>query len=178
MEFLSKLSKKEKIGLYLAVIVVLLAFLDQIVVKPIRNKVARLNQKIQICEEELKRDLQSLSEKKSISREYEKYARYVTKAGSDEEEVAKILAEIEELARKSTVNLVDITPQTPGEFDFYREYTAEIEIEGKTGAVVKFLYELNNSALLLRTQKVRLTLRSRKLLNITAVILVTKILIF
>jgi Tfp pilus assembly protein PilO len=176
-EFFSKLSQKEKIGLSLAVVFVLIAFLDRLVVKPIKDRVEEVSRRIHATEEELKMDLRNLKEKKAISEEYEKYTQYVTKAGSDEEEVAKILAEIEEHARKSRIDLVDITPQAPKEADFYREYVAEIEVEGDMKSIVKFLYQLNNSALLLRTQKLRISPKEKDSSVVIAVILVTKILI-
>jgi len=178
MDFFNKLSKKERIGLSIAVGFITLAVLDRLVIKPIKDKVDRLNHQIQVSEEELRLDLRNLQEKKVISREYEKYTQYVTKAGSDEEEVAKILAEIEEMARRSNVNLVDITPQAPREIDFYREYAAEIEIMGSMESVVKFLYRLSNSMLLLRAQKLRMTLKGDESKNVAATILVTKILVF
>ena len=175
MDFFSKLAKKERIGLFIASTVVLLAFADRLVVSPIRGVIRQLNREIEMREEELRRDIMSLNEKKAISKEYEKYTQYVTKAGSDEEEVAKILAEIEEIARKSNVNLVDITPQAPKEIDFYREYAAEIEIEGQTSSIVSFLYRLSNSTLLLRAQKLRINLKASG--SVGAFVLVTKILI-
>ena len=175
MDFFSKLAKKERIGLSIASLIVLLALADRLVVSPIRGVMGRLNREIEICEEELRRDIMSMNEKKAISKEYEKYTQYVTKAGSDEEEVAKILAEIEGIARKSNVNLVDITPQAPREIDFYREYAAEIEIEGETPAIVSFLYRLSNSTLLLRAQKLRINLKASG--SVGAFVLVTKILI-
>lgn len=176
-EFFSRLSKNERIGLSLAAIIAAMAFMDRLVVNPIKDRITRLNYRVNVAEEELKVDLRNLKEKKAISQEYEKYTQYVTKAGSDEEEVAKILAEIEGLARKSGVSLIDITPQAATEIDFYKEYVAEVEIEGKTQAVVKFLYQLNNSALLLRTQKLRMSLKEKGSSVVTAVLLVTKILI-
>lgn len=177
LEFFSKLSKKEKLGLSIAIGVVLIAFLDRIVVQPIKNRVESLNQKISVCEEELKMDMLSLNEKKAISGEYEKYAQYVAKAGSDEEEVAKILAEVEAIARKSGVQLVDITPQAPREVDFYKEYATEIELGGNMESVMKFLYELNNSPLLLRAQKLRIALKHKFSKNVSAIVLVSRVLV-
>jgi len=175
MDFFSKLAKKERIGLFVASVVVLITLADRLVISPIRGMVGKLNREIEMCEEELRRDIMSLNEKKAITKEYEKYTQYVTKAGSDEEEVSKILAEIEEIARKSEVNLVDITPQAPREVDFYREYAAEIEVEGRTASIVSFLYRLSNSTLLLRAQKLRINLKTSD--SVGAFVLVTKILI-
>lgn len=177
LDFIAKLSKKEKLGLSIALVFIMIAFMDRLVIKPVKNRVDRLNHQIQVAEEELKLDIRNLNEKRAISREYEKYTQYVTKAGSDEEEVAKVLAEIEGLARKSNVHLVDITPQAPQEVDFYKEYAAELEIEGTMDSVVKFLYQLNNSTLLLRAQKLRISLRTPGSSDVSALILVTKILV-
>ena len=177
MDFFSKLSKKEKTGIVVAGIIVLLAFSDGLIIRPIRERVTGLNDQIKMRREELKRNLQNLSQKETVSREYEKYARYVTKAGSDEEAVAQILAEVEELARESRVYLVDTKPQPPVEAGFYKEYKAEIEIEGRVDAIVDFLYQLNNSTQLLRAEKLRIASKSKVSTTAKAFILITKVLI-
>jgi len=60
MDFFNKLSKKERIGLSVAVGFITLAVLDRLVIKPIKDKVDRLNHQIQVSEEELRLDLRNL----------------------------------------------------------------------------------------------------------------------
>ena len=67
--FLAKFSKKEKIGLSIAVAFIFLAFLDRVVIDPIKNKVQQVNREIEIAERELERDLRNLNQKEVITEE-------------------------------------------------------------------------------------------------------------
>ncbi len=178
MMFFEKLSKKEKIGLLIAFGFLAAAFLDRLIVAPIRNKIKRINREIEISEKQLSMNLRNIKQKDIIEQKYEKYVDYVKRSGSDEEEVARILGEIEVLARKSSVYLVDTKPQTPKRVDFYKQYMVEIEGEGEMRSIIKFLYELNVSPQLLRAEKVRLSIKAKKRGVIKVSMLITKVLIF
>jgi DNA-binding HxlR family transcriptional regulator len=177
MVFLNKLSKKERIGLFISVGFVVLALLDRLIISPINNRFEQINREIKISEKQLAHSLRNLNQKDIISREYQKYIQYVKKSASDEEETAKILGEIEELARSSAVYLVDMKPQTPRKVDFYKEYTVEIEAEAEMESLVNFLHQLNTSSHLLRAEKLRLNLKGKESSVIKAAILITKVLI-
>ncbi|MCX5678722.1 MAG: type 4a pilus biogenesis protein PilO [Candidatus Omnitrophica bacterium] len=176
MEFFYKLSKKEKIGLMAAIVVIALMLIDRLVISPIGNRIQRIDQEIKFSEKKLSRDLRNMNNKDIIEREYKKYKNYVKKSSvSDEEDVANILGEIEGLARSSSVSLVDIKPQAPKRADFYKEYAIEVEVEGSMEQVITFLHDLNSSAQLLRAVKLRIGLKDKELSAIKASLLVTKI---
>jgi len=177
MEFISKLSRKEKIGLGIAAAILLIALLDRAVVKPVRNRVRQINREIKVSEMELGHALRNISRQDAISEKYKKCVQYVTKPGTDEERVAEALTVIEELARKSGVYLADIKPQTTKTIDFYKEYSAEIEIEGGMESIMNFLHQLSNSSQLLRIEKIRLNMKAKESRLIKAAILVTKIVV-
>lgn len=172
-----KLSKKEKIGLSIAFAFLALAFLDRLLISPIRTRFNALNQQIRIGEKQLGSDMRNINQKKFISEEYEQYLPYVRRSGSDEEEVAKILGEIEALARKSSVYLVDMKPRKPRDVEFYKEYTVEIEAEGYMESLVSFIYQLNTSSQLLRIETLRLNLTKGGTNVLNASMLITKVLI-
>lgn len=176
MEFLHKLSNKEKIGLIAAIVVIALTIIDRLVISPIGDRARRLNQEIKFSETKLSRDLRNINNKGLIESEYKKYKNYVKRtSASDEEDVANILGEIEGLARSSGVSLVDIKPQVPKKSDFYKEYVVEVEVEGSMEQVVTFLHDLNNSIQLLRAVKFRIGLKDRESSVIKASLQVTKI---
>ncbi|MFC1807840.1 type 4a pilus biogenesis protein PilO [Candidatus Omnitrophota bacterium] len=174
---ITKLSGKEKLILACAVIFVLSALIDRLVITPIGDKIGSINQQIKLDESQLKRHLRNFNQRADVKKEYDKYAPYVKKVGSDEEETAKILGEIEELARKADVRLVDMKPRPPEEVDFYKEYTVELEAEGEMNTVVTFLFKLNSSTQLLRAEKLRINPKEKGSSTVKASILVTKILI-
>ena len=109
--------------------------------------------------------------------QYQKYLEYIQRSGSDEEEVAKILGEIESLARQSTVYLEDMKPLKPKEIDFYKEYAVEIEAEARMQSLVSFLYQLNMSSQLLRVEKLRLNLSKSGSDILKVSMLITKVLV-
>jgi len=175
---LSKLSKKEKIGLIIALLILTCALLDRMVINPINTRFRGLSREIGIAEKQLGRHLRNLMSKGDITKRYAKYVMYVKKIGSDEEDVAKVLAEIEALARRSGVSLSDIKPKTPKDISFYKQYTVEVEANGDMNSIVHFLYQLNSSNQLLRAEKLRLSMKERESSSVVkASVLITQILI-
>jgi len=175
--FLAKLSKKEKIWLFIGISFLSLAILDRLVLSPIGKRIQLINQDVKIKEKELSRDLRNINQKEIISSEYQQYLKYIRKSGSDEEEIARILGELEELARNSNVYLVDIKPQGTHQIDYYKEYAIQLEAEGRMENLATFLYGINHSALLLRAEKISLSLKEKESSTVKGVVLVTKVLV-
>ena len=84
-----KLSGKEKIGLSLAFIFMLVACLVRLIISPIRGQFAHIDQAIKISEKQLGHDLRNVHLKEQIEQEFEKFVEYVERSGSDEEEVLR-----------------------------------------------------------------------------------------
>ncbi|MFH0763896.1 MAG: type 4a pilus biogenesis protein PilO [Candidatus Omnitrophota bacterium] len=175
MSFIDKLSKKERAGIFIAGAVVLAVFLDRLVIAPINSRIHRLDKETRVAEKELIGHLRNIKQKGNISKEYQKYMQYIKTAGSDEEETARILSEIEELARRSALDLVDMKPQASKTAGFYREYVVEVEAEGDEASVMKFLHNLNNSMQLLRAERVRLYQKDKNSPVVKSSILITKL---
>jgi Tfp pilus assembly protein PilO len=175
--FWDKLSNKEKIGLSLAFAVMAIALFDRLIISPIKLRFQRIDRAIKINEKQLAHDLRNVHQRDQIARQFDKYVEYVQRSGSDEEEVAKILGEIESMARQSKIYLANMKPQTPKEIDFYKEYTVEIEAEGKIGALVTFLHQLNTSTLLLRVEKLRLSSIKKGDTTLRASMLIMRVLV-
>lgn len=175
--FWDKLSRKERIGLSIALVFVVISSLDRLLISPVRGKFKQIDQAVKISEMQLRHDLRNVHQRDQISKKFEKYVEYVQRSGSDEEEVAKILGEIESLARQSDVHLAGMKPQTPKEVDFYKEYSVEIETEGEISSLTTFLHQLNTSDQLLRVEKLRLNSRKKGGKILKASMLITKILV-
>ena len=84
-----KMTKKEKVIFYVAVIFVCLAFLDRLVSRPIRSKFTELKEKILIEEKKVGSNIRNLVQKEAILEEYKKFSGYITAIGTDEEEMAE-----------------------------------------------------------------------------------------
>lgn len=172
--FFSNVSKKERIGLTAAAIIVSLAFLDRLILNPINKRIQQISQEIKISEKQLKMGLRNLNQKEAIISEYGKYSQYFKGLGSEEETTAAILSEIEAVAKKSNMSLLDLKPQPSKDKGFYREYSVEVEAEGTMDSLVSFLYQLNSSTQLLRAEKLRFNLKSKESSFIKASILITR----
>lgn len=176
MDFFSKLSKKERVGLIVAGVIITIVFIDRLFIRPIGIKLQRIDREIALNEKKLTHDLRNIRSRDFIESEYEKYKSFVKKgSASDEENVSNILAEIEGLAHTAGVNLVDIKPQASKQVDFYTEYSAEVTVEGSMEQIIAFLHKLNSSAQLLRAVKLRFGMKQKESSVVRAFMLVTNI---
>ncbi len=173
--FFEHVSKKERIGLAAAAIIVSLAFLDRMILNPINKRIQEIAQEIKISEKQLKMGLRNLNQKEAILSEYNKYSQYFKGLGSGEETTAAILSEIETMAKKSNMSLLNLKPQATKDKGFYREYSVEVEAEGTMNYLVIFLYQLNSSTQLLRAEKLRFNLKSKDSSLVKASILITRV---
>jgi hypothetical protein len=174
-ELFAKMSAREKAGIAVAAIVVLVVFVDRFIVNPMSARMHRLNREIKASENDLRLDTGLAGQKDAVSAEYGKYSAYVRKSGSDEEEQTKMLSEIEELERKSGVSPANMKSLAPKTVDFWKKYEVELEVEGEMEQVVNFLYLLNSSPQLLRSEKVTLSPRDRDSTAVRAKLNVTKV---
>lgn len=148
-----RISKKEKYLLYIAIVCVGCAVLNRIVLRPLMGKSANFNRQIQLKRRMLENSLRLLSQKEDIQKESGKFANFAKQRFSEEEETASFLDEIEEIAKKSQVLLVDLRPYSAERVDFYIDYKIELEAESDMNQLITFIYNLQNSENILRVQK-------------------------
>ena len=154
-----RLTKREKQIFYVCVSLVSVLILQGIVFKPLADKLSDLNHEIQLKETKLIKGLRAEKQRDLILKVYKGYEGYLKVKGSDEEIVSELLREIERLARESAVSISDIKPQSTNKRSMYKEYTIEVRSEATLKDIITFLYRLNNSVLLLRVEKLVLTLK-------------------
>lgn len=157
MEFLSRLSKKERRLFYITVTVVAIVFLGKVVFKPVMNKLESFNGKISLEEKKLEKSMHILAQESSISSEYKKFAQGIKQEQSDEETIASLLSSIEKMANSVSVFILDMKPNPVEKSEFYKKYSVKIEAEAKISNLTDFIYQLENSPRLLRVSDFRLT---------------------
>ena len=175
MSIFSSISKKEKIWLALSFLIVLFAFSDRLILAPISLKFKRINSVIRMREAQLAQSMHNLNSKDEIAREYEKYLPYIKSDYSEEEEVAKLLEEIENLGRNAGISITDIKPQSSKQISIYKYYVVEIEAEGRMEALTTFLYQLGTSKQLFRASKVYISVKDKETSTAKASMLITKV---
>lgn len=157
-----KLSKRERYIFYISAIILTVVFLDRVVVRQIVGKLNRLNSETFLQERKLQKSLYILLREKMIAKEYEEYTKHVKQTYSDEEEKARLLSEIEKLARESSVFVANIKSGLAENAKAYKVYTVEIEIESKIDYIIDFIYQLEKSPRLFRVRDFHLIPKENK----------------
>lgn len=157
MEFLSRLSKKEKRLFYITVTIIACVFLDRIVFRPVMNKLESFNGKISLEEKKLEKSMHILAQEPVITSEYKKFAQSIKQDQSDEETIASLLSSIEKMAGSVSVFILDMKPNPVDKSEFYKKFSVKIEVEAKISNLTDFIYQLENSPRLLRVSDFRLT---------------------
>ena len=173
-QLFSRLSKKESTLLYATAIIILFASLDRLVYQPIVNRLNELDQEILLQENQLRRNLRNVAARETILNAYSAYAAYALTAGSDEEEIAGLLNEIEGLARKSGLSLVNMKPKPATTTDFGKQYPVEVEVYTEMTELMTFIHGLHSSKYLLRVKKLRLISRGSRTTQVKGYLLIDK----
>ncbi len=157
MDFLSRLSKKERKLFYITVAVASLFFLERVVFRPVLNKLESLNEKVSVEEKKLEKSMTILAQEDSISGEYKKFAQGIKQEQSDEEAIAGLLSSIEKMANSVSVFVLDMKPGAVEKGESYKIYSVKVEAEAKMNNLSDFIYQLENSPKLLRVSDFRVS---------------------
>lgn len=160
--FVSHLSKREKIIFYAAISFVSLTLLDCLIISPIYSKIKSLNEEIQERESNIKKNLHILAQKDRISSEITKYTSFLSSAESEEEEMTSLLKEIEGLANKSSVYLVDMKPAGLKPTGSSKKYLISLNCEAQMEQLSDFMYNIENSNKLLTIEKYQISPKSKE----------------
>lgn len=161
--FLGRLSKKEKIILYIAVFIVSILILDRMIVSPVFFKIRSLNKELLQEQADIKKNLRILAQKDRILTESAKYSSFLGDGKvSDDEQVTLVLKELESLASKSSVYLVDMKPGGIKESGSSKRILVNLNCEAQMEQLVNFMYNMENSNALISIEKYQLTPKTKE----------------
>ena len=153
-----KLSIKEIHLLFICSIVVSIFFIYHFAFNPAVKKWSALKKEISREEIALKRNLRTIAESGTANLEYKKYAGYAKLNGSDEEEKALMMRQIEKLASDAGVYIKQMSPYLQKEKPrLYKKYSVELECETALQKLTKFIYLLRTSERPLKVEKLHLS---------------------
>ena len=158
---ISRLSKREKQGLTVAVFFVDLILLDRGVIAPIASKMSSLDGEIQEEKANIKKGLRLVAQKDNIRLEAGKYDSYVASSKSQEEEMTFVLKEIEKLASKNSVYLVDMKPGGSEETPVAKKYFINLDVEAQMEQLTGFMYDIESSSRFLIIEKYQIEPKSK-----------------
>lgn len=157
---LARLSKREKLVLYAAVSFVSLAILDRLIINPVFSRLESLDKEIRERESGIKKALHILAQRDRILAEGRKYGSFLS--GDSEEEITSILKEIENLANKNSVYLIDLKPAGLKGAGSYNKYLISLSCEAQMEQIVGFMYDIGSSNRLLAIERYQINPKSKE----------------
>jgi len=172
---LGKLKKRERAILYLTCILIVLSLIYNFIFEPIIKRYDLLKQEILKKQVNLQKYLYLLSQKEKIKQEFGQFSKSLKAKPQEEQEMAEVLSQIEDLSRRASVHISQIKPQGFKDFKTYKEFLVEIRAEAKIESLVQFIYDLQSPPQLLKTKKLLLNTKSTAPDTLEATLLITKI---
>lgn len=161
--FLNRLSKKERAIFYIAAGIVSLLILDRAIVSPVFSKIRSLNKEVEDKKATIKKNLRILAQKDRILTEGNKYNSYLGDSKiSDDEQITLVLKELESLASKSSVYLVDMKPNGIKESGSSKKILVNLNCEAQMEQLIDFMYNMENSDNLLSIEKYQITPKAKE----------------
>ena len=161
-KFFARLSKKERLMLYVAGTIVSALFLDRLIISPVFSRLKGLDEEIREKEISVRKNIRILSQKDRIRASSANYGSFSGgKLGSDEEEMTSFMKEMEDMANKSSVYLVDIKPGAVKGQEQFKKYFVTLNCEAQMEQIVDFMYGLENSSRFFTIERYQITPKAK-----------------
>lgn len=149
-----EIKKREKIILFVALGVIFIFLLEKTVFSGFRKKMKELTKKISIQELAVRKGLNIQKSKDMIAQEYKEYSKFLIKDTNDRDIIAGFLKEIEKITQESGLSVVNLAPEEKlVQAKEYKEYKANLRLEGSMEKLLSFLNKVQNSSLLIKLGK-------------------------
>lgn len=156
---LKVLSKRERNIFYATLGVVIFAALFNFAFAPFLYRNDALNKEIDASRKKLEKYAWLLSQKDIIQKKYGKLNMGQEVSGSKEDTLVSALSELEDLAKKANIKIVDLRPQASKASGLYKEILIDLRTEGTIEGYLSFMYNLESSLYLLKISKFQLSSR-------------------
>jgi hypothetical protein len=155
----SNLSHRERTLLYLTIGVAGIALWYSCFMGPMISRWKDLRAELERSELRYEKFARVAQREDATRRAYQDIADRLKIKGSDQEEMAFLLSEIESLAR-DRIRITNIKPHAVKEFGFYKRFNVEIDCEARMEDLVGFIYEAEESESMLRLERLRVQVNS------------------
>ena len=159
---LENLGDREKTGLLLAVVFLVVVAADCLVIRPALADMRQIRRDIKIKREELRHNRLVLARTEEVEQKYEEKIAKINAAASPSEVMDKLNLDVARMAERAGLELGSSNARDPQKRTFnivgYSEYAVGIEnYESEPEALLKFLHEIWISSDLLRVTKLQAT---------------------
>lgn len=152
-----KIKKREKIIFSVVLGIIAIFLMEKIVFSNFRKKMRELNKKIKVQETAIRKGLSINKSRDRIIQEYKDYAKFLITDAQDQDIVARFLKEMEKITQDSGLSVVNLAPEEKLiETPEYKEYRANLRLEGNMEQLLNFLKKVQDSTLLIKLVKLNL----------------------
>lgn len=151
------MTKRERMLIYITAAVVVCGVLLNILILPVLKKYELLNKETNIIRTRLVRYTQLLSQRENIEKEYESFLSNIKFSDRQQDALVTVLSELEDLAKAANIRIIDVRPQSQQAETAYKEILVDLKTQGDMQGYMKFIYDVENSLLLLRIKRFRLS---------------------
>lgn len=161
LEKLKKLKKREKAMVFFTGFLLIIWISYSFVGEPVINKWGRVNKDVKKAKIELQKAIKIYKQKENVNDEYGKLISKFSAKGSNEEEMAAMLNEIELVARQTNVRIINMKPRRTIKKANHRLLSVDIDTESTMRDMLKFIKLLKTSKQSLRIEQITLNSRAR-----------------
>ncbi|MFA5101074.1 MAG: type 4a pilus biogenesis protein PilO [Candidatus Omnitrophota bacterium] len=129
------LQRKQTLILIAAWLIIIVAVIGDSAIRNIYNRFGRLDEEISLAEEKLVRMNAIVKQAKAVDSQYAK----VTQGLRNIQDTESLLQEIERLARKAGINLLNVKPTAAKDEGLYKVYSLKIEMQDEVAALARFM---------------------------------------
>jgi hypothetical protein len=177
-KFISSLNENQKKLLVIAVVIVVAALFDRLLIAPTMSRLSSIEGDIAKEEASIKQDIRFLGYKDRIVQETREIDPYLTKnMSTDEEMIAGFLKKIESLASQTKVTLIKVNPAAGEQDAEYWKYQADLECSGNLADVISFMHLVNANSELMKVLKFNFSAKKSDTDEIKATMTIEKIVV-
>lgn len=148
------------------------------IIRPMGQKFSSLDDEIFSMQMRLRKAKTLIRQKNDVFEASKKYVNLEKMdAGTDEEEIARLLNFIEQTARKDNASLSDVKPQPVKSDKVTKVYTVELNAEGELNSLMELVYELEHSEQLLKIERVDMSPKEEKSAILRATLVVSRVVV-
>jgi len=162
LAFLARLNKRERLVFGAAAVAVGLAFVDRLLIAPVADRLRRLDERIAAQTDLIRKNVRIVAEKDRVKAAADAFQVYYAKqGGTQEEQTALLLGEVEEMARAASLYIVDMKPLTAEEGAVSRKVAVDLNCEAQMEQVFSFMHAVATAPRLLFVESVTITPKAK-----------------
>lgn len=172
------LSAREKMILVVCLLVVAFYIIYYFGYQWVKEEMRSQQGNILQGQKDLKKYAYAVREEKIVEQKLKNYMAVLKQSGSDEQEMTKVLSDIEAVAENAGIKIINMEPGKIKRINFYNYFPVDVQTEGSLKKICEFLYALESKANHFYVDEVRIEKYAARADNLKCQLVVSRLLIF